>query len=71
MRPRTWIAILVAAVAALHAWWILHFGLRWGEDIDRLAAWADSLIAHHFNFAEDLRLTKFVAPPILYLRRQR
>jgi hypothetical protein len=65
--PRRWIAILVAAIAALHAWWILHYGILWGADIDRLSAWADSLVAHRFNVAAYLRDTPFVAPPILYL----
>jgi hypothetical protein len=67
VRPRTLIAVLVVAIALLHAAWILKTGIRWSVDINRLSAWADRLIAHHFNFADYLHDTRFVAPPILYL----
>lgn len=64
---RRLIPILVAAIALLYGLWILHYGILWGADIDRLSAWADALVAHRFNFASYLRETPFVAPPILYL----
>jgi hypothetical protein len=67
MRSTRLIPILVAAIALLYGGWILHYGILWGEDIDRLSRWADGLVAHHFHFVSFLHDTRFVAPPILYL----
>jgi len=66
-RSRKWIAIIVGAIALLHGWWILRYGMRWGADITRFSEWGDHLIAHHFNVLEYLRATPFVAPSVLYV----
>jgi hypothetical protein len=66
-RPRTLIAVVVGVIAVLYGWWILHYGVKWGEDIGRFSQWGDSLLAARFNVVEYLQQTRFVAYAVLYL----
>lgn len=66
-RPRTLIALVVAAIALLYASWLLRFGVRSGGDVHMYSAWGDALIAHRFNYAEYVGHVKYGIPSFLYI----
>lgn len=60
-------AIAAAGVALLYGAYVVQIGPRLSSDSRTYSAWADRLVAVHFNYHTYLTVEDFVVPPVFYI----